>query len=160
MATRRGQLRVGVIADTHGLLRPQALAALRGSDHIVHGGDIGNGAAILEQLAAIAPITAVRGNNDVGEWASVIHKSETIALGGVRIHVVHDLKTLAIDPVAAKIDVVVSGHSHSPFVDLRGAVLYLNPGSAGPRRFRLPVSIAELVIADGKATARIVEFQT
>ena len=159
MAIRREHLRVGVISDTHGLLRPQALAALQGSDHIVHGGDIGNGVAILEQLASIAPITAVRGNNDVGEWASAIRESETIELGGVRIHVVHDLKTLTIDPVAAEIDVVVSGHSHTPLVNQRGAVLYLNPGSAGPRRFRLPVCIAELVIADGKATARIVELQ-
>lgn len=159
MAARREHLRVGLISDTHGMLRPQALAALRGSDHIVHGGDIGNEAAILEQLAAIAPVTAVRGNNDVGGWANAIRETETIELAGVRIHVVHDLKTLAIDPVAGKIDVVVSGHSHTPVVDQRGTVLYLNPGSAGPRRFRLPVSIAKLVIANGKATARIVELQ-
>ena len=158
MAARREHLRVGVISDTHGLLRPQALAALRGSDHIVHGGDIGN-QAILGQLAAIAPVTAVRGNNDVGEWANAIRESETIELAGVRIHLVHDLKTLAIDPVAGRIDVVVSGHSHTPVVDQRGAVLYLNPGSAGPRRFRLPVSIAQLVIESGEATARIVELQ-
>ena len=158
MAARREHLRVGVISDTHGLLRPQALAALRGSDHIVHGGDIGN-QAILGQLAAIAPVTAVRGNNDVGEWANAIRESETIELAGVRIHLVHDLKTLAIDPVAGKIDVVVSGHSHTPVVDQLGAVLYVNPGSAGPRRFRLPVSIAQLVIESGEATARIVELQ-
>ena len=150
-------MRVGLISDTHGLLRPEALAALRGCDHIVHGGDIGN-AAILEQLEAIAPVTAVRGNNDCGDWAAAIRDTETIELEGVRIHVIHDLHELATDPAAEGIHVVVSGHSHRPKIEQKGGVLYVNPGSAGPRRFRLPVSVAELVIDTGKARARIVEL--
>jgi putative phosphoesterase len=150
-------MRVGLISDTHGQLRPQALAALQGSDHILHGGDIGN-AAILEQLRAIAPVTAVRGNNDVGPWASAIRETETISLGGVRIHVVHDLKQLAIEPGAEGVAVVVSGHSHKPKIEQRGGVLYVNPGSAGPRRFKLPVSVAQLDIEAGKVAAHIVEL--
>ncbi|MFC5500602.1 metallophosphoesterase family protein [Caenimonas terrae] len=151
-------MRVGLISDTHGLLRPQALAALQGSEHIVHGGDIGN-AEVLEQLRAIAPLTVVRGNVDTDDWAQAIGETETIALAGVRIHVLHDLKALAIDPAALGVGVVVSGHSHKPLVEQRGAVLYVNPGSAGPRRFRLPVSVAQLVIeAGGAVTARIVEL--
>jgi putative phosphoesterase len=157
MAARQG-MRVGIISDTHGLLRPQALEALRGSDRIIHGGDIGN-AAILEQLAAIAPLTVVRGNNDSGGgWGAAIRESETLELAGVRIHVVHDLGQLAIDPVAERIAVIVSGHSHQPLVQRRGPVLYVNPGSAGPRRFRLPVSVAQLRIERGQVTARIVEL--
>jgi putative phosphoesterase len=152
-------VRIGLVSDTHGLLRPQALAALRGSDHIIHGGDIGKDGAILEQLRAIAPVTAVRGNNDVGAWADGIRETETIELAGVRIHVVHDLKALALDPAIEGIDVVVSGHSHKPLVERRGGVLHVNPGSAGPRRFKLPVSVGELLIADdGGVTARIVEL--
>jgi putative phosphoesterase len=106
-------VRVGLISDTHGLLRPQALAALQGCDHIVHGGDIGN-AAILEQLRAIAPLTVVRGNNDKGDWAAAIGESETIELAGVRLHAIHDVKELAIDPGAEGVQVVVSGHSLKP----------------------------------------------
>lgn len=153
-------MRIGIVSDTHGLLRPQALEALRGSDHIIHGGDIGQDAAIVEQLRAIAPVTAVRGNNDVGDWARAIGESETIELAGVRIHVVHDLKMLAIDPVAEHIDVVVSGHSHKPAVERKGGVLYVNPGSAGPRRFKLPVSVAHLTVGqDGRVSARTVDLQ-
>jgi putative phosphoesterase len=153
------RMRIGLVSDTHGLLRPQALEALRGSDHIVHGGDIGKDGAILEQLRALAPVTAVRGNNDVGEWAAAIRETETIEVGGIRIHVLHDLKALAIDPAGEKIDVVVAGHSHKPLVDRRGAVLYVNPGSAGPRRFSLPVSVARLEVAlDGAVSARIVDL--
>lgn len=149
-------MRVGLISDTHGLLRPQALVALQGCDHIVHGGDIGN-AQILEQLRQIAPLTVVRGNNDKGDWAQEIREEETIGFSGARIHVVHDVKTLTIDPVAANVRVVVSGHSHKPSIQERGRVLYVNPGSAGPRRFKLPVSVGELVIAqDGAVSARIV----
>jgi putative phosphoesterase len=152
-------LRIGVVSDTHGLLRPQALEALQDSDHIVHGGDIGKDGAILEQLRAIAPVTAVRGNNDVGEWTAAIRETETIEIGGIRIHVLHDLKALAIDLLAQAIDVVVAGHSHKPLVDRRGAVLYVNPGSAGPRRFSLPVSVALLqVSANGEVSARIVDL--
>ncbi|MDB5940835.1 MAG: phosphodiesterase, family [Ramlibacter sp.] len=152
-------MRVGLISDTHGLLRPQALAALQGCDHIVHGGDIGN-AAILEQLRAIAPLTVVRGNNDKGDWAAAIGESETIELAGVRLHAIHDVNELAIDPGAEGIQVVVSGHSHRPKLERRGGVLYVNPGSAGPRRFKLPVSVGELVVKAGKVvSARIVELQ-
>lgn len=156
MGARQG-MRVGILSDTHGLLRPQALAALQGSDCIIHGSDIGN-ADILEQLAALAPLTVVRGNNDSGGWAAAIRDTETVELDGVRIHVVHDLQQLTIDPAAERITVVVSGHSHKPMVQQRGPVLYVNPGSAGPRRFKLPVSVAQLLIQRGQVTARIVEL--
>ena len=151
-------VRAGLISDTHGLLRPQALAALQGCDQIIHGGDIGN-EAILQQLRAIAPLTVVRGNNDNGEWAQGINETELIALAGAKIYVVHDVKQLAIDPVVEGIAVVVSGHSHKPKAEQRGGVLYVNPGSAGPRRFKLPVSVGELVIESGKVTTRFVELQ-
>lgn len=149
--------RIGLISDTHGLLRPEALAFLRGCEHIVHGGDIGD-ARILEALAAIAPLTAVRGNNDRDAWAEVMPEMALIELGGVRLYAIHDLAQLDIDPVAAGIRVVVAGHSHRPRVEERDGVLYVNPGSAGPRRFRLPISAAELKIDDGVVTPRIVEL--
>jgi putative phosphoesterase len=149
--------RIGLISDTHGLLRPEALAFLRGCEHIVHGGDIGD-ARILEALAAIAPLTAVRGNNDRDAWAEVVPEMALIELGGVRLYAIHDLAQLDIDPVAAGIRVVVAGHSHRPRVEERDGVLYVNPGSAGPRRFRLPISAAELKIDDGVVTPRIVEL--
>ena len=138
-------MRVGVISDTHGLLRPEALAALRGSDHIVHAGDIGD-AGILTALASIAPVTAVRGNNDRDTWAAQIPDTALVTLGNIRLHVLHDLATLAIDPVAQDVRVVVAGHSHKPSSVVRNGVLYLNPGSAGPRRFRLPIAVATLDI--------------
>jgi len=141
-------MRVGLISDTHGLLRPEALAFLQGCDHIVHGGDIGD-ARILDELAAIAPLTAVRGNNDGAAWADGVPETALLDLGGVRFYAIHDLAQLRIDPVAEGIRVVVSGHSHRPLAEQRGTVLYLNPGSAGPRRFRLPVSAADLVIEAG-----------
>jgi putative phosphoesterase len=146
--------RVGLISDTHDLLRPQVLDALRGSDHIIHGGDI-CGAEVLEALAALAPLTAVRGNNDRGDWARRLHETETIDLAGVTIHVVHDLKDLVLPPAA---QVVVSGHSHKPKLEERAGVLYVNPGAAGPRRFKLPISAGELRITGGKATARLLTF--
>jgi putative phosphoesterase len=152
-------MRVGLISDTHGLLRPEAKAFLRGSDHILHGGDIGN-AAILEQLAALAPVTAVRGNNDFGPWAECIRETECVTIGGVRMYVVHDLAQLDVEPAAAGIRVVVSGHSHKPLVAERDGVLFVNPGSAGPRRFKLPISVAEVIIADdGTVSARTVELE-
>jgi putative phosphoesterase len=152
-------MRIGLISDTHGLLRPEALAFLSGCDRIVHGGDIGR-AAILEQLAAIAPLTAVRGNNDVGAWAEAIPETAWLEAGGVRLHVLHDLARLALDPRAAGAHVVVSGHSHRPRVEEREGVVYVNPGSAGPRRFSLPISIGELMIgADGAVAARTVELR-
>jgi putative phosphoesterase len=151
--------RIGLISDTHGLLRPEALAFLRGCEHIVHGGDIGD-AQILEALAAIAPLTAVRGNNDRGPWAEAVPETALVELGGLRLYAIHDLAQLDIDPVAAGVRVVVSGHSHRPRAEERGGVLYLNPGSAGPRRFKLPISAAELLIDDGAPTSRIVELVT
>ncbi|MBT2301675.1 metallophosphoesterase family protein [Variovorax paradoxus] len=151
--------RIGLISDTHGLLRPEALAFLRGCEHIVHGGDIGD-AAILEALAAIAPVTAVRGNNDRGAWAEAVPETALVELGGVRLYAIHDLAQLDIDPVAAGVRVVVSGHSHRPRAEERDGVLYVNPGSAGPRRFRLPISAAELLIDGGAPTPRIVELVT
>lgn len=147
-------MNIGVISDTHGLLRPEALDALRGSDHILHAGDIGD-PEILSALKAIAPLTAVRGNNDDGAWAEGIAERELLALDGVRIRVLHDLKELED---ASGCDVVVAGHSHKPLIEWRGEVLYLNPGSAGPRRFSLPVCVAQLVIADGSVDARIIEL--
>ncbi len=150
-------MRIGLISDTHGLLRPEALAFLQGCAHIVHGGDIG-GPHILEELSAIAPLTVVRGNNDVGDWASELPETETVVLGGVRIRAIHDLAQLAqlaLDP-AQVVQAVVSGHSHKPLAQVREGVLYINPGSAGPRRFRLPISIGELRIEGGAITPRIV----
>jgi uncharacterized protein len=150
--------RVGVISDTHGLLRPQALAFLEGCDHIIHGGDIGN-VEVLTQLSQIAPVTAVRGNNDKGAWADSLPETQLLEIEGTCIYVLHDLSLLDIDPVAADVQVVVTGHSHKPVVERRDGVIYLNPGSAGPRRFRLPVSLAELIIDGGAVTARIVELE-
>jgi uncharacterized protein len=151
--------RIGLISDTHGLLRPEALAFLQGCEHIVHGGDIGD-AAILEALAAIAPLTAVRGNNDRAAWAEAVPETALVELGGVRLYAIHDLAQLDIDPVAAGVRVVVSGHSHRPLAEVRDGVLYVNPGSAGPRRFRLPISAAELQIDDGAVRPRVVELVT
>ena len=148
-------MRVGLISDTHGLLRPEALDFLVGCDHIVHGGDIGN-AAILERLADIAPLTVVRGNNDREAWAHAIPVSATLQLAGVSLHAIHDLKALDIDPAAAGVRVVISGHSHKPACAERGGVLYINPGSAGRRRFSLPISAAELLIENGSVRPRIV----
>ena len=148
-------LRVGLISDTHGLLRPEALDFLAGCDHIVHGGDIGN-AGILEQLAGLAPLTVVRGNNDRDAWARGIPVTARMAFGSVSLYAIHDLKELDIDPVAAGVRVVVSGHSHKPSQGERSGVLYVNPGSAGPRRFSLPISAAELVIEGDSVRVRIV----
>jgi putative phosphoesterase len=142
-------MRVGLISDTHGLLRPEALAFLAGADHIVHGGDIG-GPEILESLAALAPLTVVRGNNDSAPWARAIPATARLDLGGLALYVIHDLKQLAIDARQAGVRVVVSGHSHKPACSERGGVLYVNPGSAGRRRFSLPISAAELLV-DGDA---------
>jgi uncharacterized protein len=148
---------LGVISDTHGLVRPQALAALAGVDHIVHAGDIG-GPDVLTALRALAPVTAVRGNNDRQPWADAIHERETITLAGVSIHVLHDVKELELDPVTSGVHAVIAGHSHRPRIERRHGVLFLNPGSAGPRRFTLPVSVARLRVDDGRLEAEIVEL--
>jgi uncharacterized protein len=143
-------IRVGLISDTHGLMRPEALAALAGVSHIVHAGDIGS-AEILAQLGTIAPVTAVRGNNDKGSWAKGIAEREVVQIGGKSIYVLHDLHELDLDPAAADFAVVVTGHSHKPAITRKGGVLFVNPGSAGPRRFKLPICVAMLEI-DGDAT--------
>ena len=153
----KAQRRVGLISDTHGLLRPEAVAFLRGSDFIVHGGDIGH-AGVLEELAALAPVTAVRGNNDKAAWAGAVPETEVLQVGAVRIYVVHDLGDVELDPEAAGFRVVVSGHSHRPSVTERAGVLYVNPGSAGPRRFKLPITVGELMIVEKSVTARVVEL--
>ncbi|UCJ17474.1 metallophosphatase family protein [Pseudomonas sp. MM211] len=142
-------MKIGLIADTHGLLRPEALAALQGVDHLIHAGDIG-GAHILVELERIAPLSVVRGNNDVNAWADDIAERLTLRFGAVSLYLLHDLKQLDIDPKAKGIDVVIAGHSHKPLHEERDGVLYLNPGSAGPRRFKLPISVALLHI-DGDA---------
>jgi uncharacterized protein len=136
---------VGVISDTHGLIRPEALEALRGVDHILHAGDVG-GSDVLEALQALAPTTAVRGNNDVGPWAAALPEKATVNLGGVRILVLHELRALTIIPAEAGIAAVVFGHSHQPRSERKAGVLYFNPGSAGPRRFNLPVTAGRFTI--------------
>ncbi|MBZ9776857.1 metallophosphoesterase family protein [Mesorhizobium sp. CO1-1-8] len=136
--------RIGVISDTHGLLRPEAVRCLAGVDHIIHGGDIGR-PEIIAALRGIAPVTAIRGNVDTGGWAVEYAEAELVRLAGRAIYVLHDLKTLQINPVQG-IDLIVSGHSHVPRMETVDGVLYLNPGSAGPRRFKLPVTLATIEI--------------
>lgn len=147
-------IRVGLISDTHNLLRKEAALALRGVDHIIHAGDICD-AWVLQELESLAPVTAVRGNNDRGKWAEALQERERIELGGVAIYIVHDLHDLDLVPEAVGIKVVVSGHSHRPLMKMENGVLYVNPGSAGPRRFTLPISIGYLEIADGRAKGRL-----
>ena len=148
------ELRIGLISDTHGLLRDEALAALRGSDRIVHAGDIVD-PRILDTLAQIAPLTAVRGNNDQGEWAQRLPETAVLQAGAISILVIHDLKTLP-SGAAAGHQVVVSGHSHKPVIEQHQGVLYVNPGSAGPRGFKLPISVADLAIDGVKVDARLI----
>jgi putative phosphoesterase len=148
---------VGIISDTHGLVRPQALAALAGVDHIIHAGDIG-GPDVLAALRALAPVTAVRGNNDRQPWAEAIRERETIMVGTATIHVLHDVKELELDPVRSRVHAVIAGHSHRPRIEHRHGVLFLNPGSAGPRRFSLPVSIARLRVEQDRLEPEIVEL--
>jgi uncharacterized protein len=137
--------KIGIISDTHGLLRPEAERHLTGVDHIIHGGDIGR-PEIIDALRRIAPVTAIRGNVDTGDWAGAYPETEVVRLAGRSIYVLHDLKTLQVDPIARGVDVVVSGHSHVPKIETADGVLYLNPGSAGRRRFKLPVALATLEV--------------
>jgi uncharacterized protein len=147
-------IRIGVISDTHGLLRPAAIERLADADHIIHAGDIGD-AAVIEELRKIAPTTAIKGNIDVADWARGYPDTELLRLGGRAIYVLHNLKELEIDPAASGMDVVISGHSHQPKVDTKDGVLYLNPGSAGPRRFTLPIALATLELSDRTILPRI-----
>jgi uncharacterized protein len=147
---------VGVISDTHGLLRPEALSALAGSDRIIHAGDVGD-EEILQALRAIAPLTVVRGNVDTQAWALKLPHGDMLEVGGVRIYVVHDLGTLDIVPASAGVSVIVCGHSHHPDHFTRSGVTYFNPGSAGPRRFKLPITVGRIDIENGIARAKIIE---
>jgi uncharacterized protein len=136
-------LRIGVISDTHGLLRPEAEQRLAGVDHIIHAGDIGR-PEVIGRLREIAPVIAIKGNVDKGRWAQLHPETETVRLGDHAIHILHDIHDLQFDPASRGISVVISGHSHEPLIETRGGVLYLNPGSAGPRRFNLPITLATL----------------
>jgi len=149
---------IGVISDTHGLLRPEALRALAGVEAILHAGDVGD-AAILDALKKIAPVTAIRGNIDQTGPCAALPETEWVELGGAVFYLLHDLKALDLDPAAAGIAVVVSGHSHQPKVERRKGVLYLNPGSAGPRRFRLPVTLARVTVEAGRVETEIAELE-
>lgn len=147
-------MRIGLISDTHGLLRPEARQALAGVAQIIHAGDIGT-PEVLEALRAIAPVHAVRGNNDRGPWARRVPLRLDLRIGRVRVHVLHDLDELDLDPAADRVDVVIAGHSHKPAIVRRDGLLLVNPGSAGPRRFKLPVTIAYLTVEAGSAQAQI-----
>jgi putative phosphoesterase len=146
---------VGVISDTHGLLRPEALDALKDSEHIIHAGDVGD-PSILDRLAETAPVTAVRGNVDTAAWAGRLPLAEAIELGGHVFYVLHQREHLDLEPRSGGIAAVIYGHSHKPSIDVRDGVLYLNPGSAGPRRFSLPVTVARVTVGPGGVTAAIV----
>ena len=146
---------IGVISDTHGLLRPEALAALRRVDRIIHAGDVG-APEVLAALAAVAPVTAVRGNNDRGPWADALAATEVVEAAGASIYVIHDAAEIDLDPRAAGFRVVVAGHSHRPGQAERDGVLWFNPGSAGPRRFRLPIALGRLTIEAGAVRGEIV----
>lgn len=150
---------VGVISDTHGLVRPEALRALAGCGLIIHAGDVGT-PAVLEALARVAPVVAVRGNNDVGAWVRALPARDTVRIGRFRFLVLHDLADLAVDPAVAGVDAVICGHSHRPALQRHGGVLYLNPGSAGPRRFALPITVARVQAGTRGLRARILHLDT
>lgn len=149
---------IGVISDTHGLMRQEALDALQGVERILHAGDVGK-PEVLDALRSIAPVTAIRGNVDRGLWCQSIPETTTVELAGAHIHILHDLNALDLDPVAAGLAVVISGHTHQPLIEERNGVLFLNPGSAGPRRFTLPITLALMTIEEGNAQARLVDLE-
>ena len=148
---------IGIISDTHGLLRPEAIELLRGSEHIIHAGDIG-AAEIIPELEKIASVTAIRGNVDTQAWARKFAETEVVELSGFYIYVIHDVNALDLNPKAAGFAAVISGHSHQPKQETKEGVLYFNPGSAGPRRFKLPISIGRMEIAERKLTAEILQI--
>jgi putative phosphoesterase len=152
------QLLVGVISDTHGLLRSQAVEALRGSDVIIHAGDVGN-AAIIDELGHLAPTFAVRGNIDRGDWAAALPATQRVEIGELTLYVLHDIAELDVDPPTAGIAAVVFGHSHQPSIETCDGVIYLNPGSAGPRRFKLPVALARVTVSGRQMRPEIVTLQ-
>jgi uncharacterized protein len=149
---------IGVISDTHGLLRPQAVAALRGSPVIIHAGDVGR-PEILDELRRVAPVYAVRGNVDHGAWAMKLPETEIVQVEDRLLYVLHDLNALDLDPQTAGFRAVIAGHSHQPKIETRDGVLYFNPGSAGPRRFELPVSVGRLILSGGKLRAEIIHLE-
>jgi uncharacterized protein len=148
---------IGVVSDTHGLVRPELVTAIKGSDLILHAGDIGS-ADVLVELGAIAPVVAVRGNNDNGKWADQIPLFEVTEVDGVHIYMLHDINELDLDPSAAGFRVVISGHSHRPALVEKNGILFLNPGSAGPRRFKLPVSAARLEVRGDKIRGELIQL--
>jgi putative phosphoesterase len=150
---------VGLISDTHGLLRPEAVDALRGSDFIIHAGDIGD-PSVLDELSRLAPVTAIRGNNDKGSWASELKETEVLTVGATSMLIIHNLAELDLDPATVGFHVVVSGHSHRPEFRTVGGVLFVNPGSAGPRRFSLPVAAGRLLVAGGHVTPQLFDLRT
>ncbi len=147
--------RIGVISDTHGLIRSEALQALEGVESIIHAGDVGT-LQVLEALQSVAPVIAIEGNIDVGRWAIPLPKTEVVELDRTRLYVLHNLSELDLDPQTAGFHAVIFGHSHRAQVETRRGVLYLNPGSAGPKRFRLPASVALLDVEDGQLKAQII----
>jgi len=149
---------LGVISDTHGLLRPQAIAALAGSDLIIHAGDVGK-PEVIDRLGGVARTFVVRGNIDNGSWAARLPPTRTVEVGGLRFFVLHDIAELALDPAAAGFAAVVSGHSHRPSIETRDGVLFLNPGSAGPRRFTLPITVARVRVTGQRMQPEIVELR-
>ena len=148
---------VGVISDTHGLFRPEAIEALRGSEHIIHAGDIGS-PEIIPRLQQIAPVTAIRGNVDREPWTKQFPETEVVDLAGLSFYIVHDLNALDLNPRAAGFVAVISGHSHQPKQEVKDGVLYFNPGSAGPRRFKLPITVGKLEIVDGEVSGKIIQL--
>lgn len=147
---------IGAISDTHGLLRPEVLKLFKSVDLILHAGDIGD-PQILEQLKALAPTIVVRGNNDKGEWATRIPESRKVDVGAISIFMIHDVKEISVSNLTG-VDIILSGHSHKPSIERRGGILYLNPGSAGPRRFKLPIGVARITIKKSRVTARLIEI--
>ena len=149
---------VGIISDTHGLLRPEAVQALRGAQAIIHAGDVGH-EEILYGLKKIAPLTVIRGNIDTSAWASKLPATNALEIAGTSIYVLHNIDELDLDPAAAGFSAVIFGHSHRPLMEDRKGVLFFNPGSAGPRRFSLPISLGRLTIEDGKLTPELIELK-
>jgi uncharacterized protein len=148
---------IGVISDTHGLLRAEAVERLRGSEHIIHAGDIGS-PEIIPEIEKIAPVTAIRGNIDTQSWARSFPETEVVELGGLHIYIIHDVNALDLDPKAAGFAAVISGHSHRPKQESKDGVLYFNPGSAGPRRFNLPIAVGRITIAGGNLSGEVLRI--